>query len=387
MALTYEDRLIQLGKDTAANWTSNNPTLLSGEIGIETDTGSIKIGDGSTSWTSLSYYDGGLANSTFLYSIPDSSCQVARASIAPTITTSYQYGAVDLVKMKAGGTVGAGTLIQGTTIGKKLKSAKASGVTLTGSGAVYSAVYINAKDAIEYKNLTCSVQAKVYHDVGSDVNYYIYVNKANSADTFSAVTNISTSAAIAVTTGTSTVIKLEGISMGDCTNGIQIEIKSDCGAVTTKNFEFTDFQINIGSKITTYRTLGYDLSVSRANQFVRILSGNCLRTYINTGSYWQNDILYSDGMYKSPSLNLTYLGTYDNDAGAASANTWKYYYNQTGAYVTWAVAPTTINSDVTSINFTHTYVSGTTPSVTMALGDVATLCLGSGSHIILDSRF
>lgn len=42
-------------RDTAANWTSANPTLLAGEIGIESDTDKIKIGDGSTAWTSLAY--------------------------------------------------------------------------------------------------------------------------------------------------------------------------------------------------------------------------------------------------------------------------------------------------------------------------------------------
>jgi hypothetical protein len=41
--------------DTAANWTAENPTLLAGEIGVESDTGKIKIGTGSTAWTSLSY--------------------------------------------------------------------------------------------------------------------------------------------------------------------------------------------------------------------------------------------------------------------------------------------------------------------------------------------
>ncbi len=45
----------QSKRDTAANWTSNNPILLSGEWGYETDTGKIKIGDGSTAWNSISY--------------------------------------------------------------------------------------------------------------------------------------------------------------------------------------------------------------------------------------------------------------------------------------------------------------------------------------------
>lgn len=46
---------IQLRNDTAANWTSANPTLAQGEMGIENDTNRYKIGDGSTAWNSLSY--------------------------------------------------------------------------------------------------------------------------------------------------------------------------------------------------------------------------------------------------------------------------------------------------------------------------------------------
>jgi len=46
---------IQIRKGTAAQWTSANPILLAGEIGFETDTGKIKIGDGSTTWATLVY--------------------------------------------------------------------------------------------------------------------------------------------------------------------------------------------------------------------------------------------------------------------------------------------------------------------------------------------
>ena len=44
--------------DTAANWTTNDPTLLEGEMGVETDTHKQKMGDGSTAWTSLAYITG-----------------------------------------------------------------------------------------------------------------------------------------------------------------------------------------------------------------------------------------------------------------------------------------------------------------------------------------
>ena len=46
----------QVRADTAANWTSANPTLAVGEWGYETDTKKTKLGDGTTAWTSLAYY-------------------------------------------------------------------------------------------------------------------------------------------------------------------------------------------------------------------------------------------------------------------------------------------------------------------------------------------
>lgn len=46
---------IKFRRNTAANWTSGNPILQSGEPGFETDTKKIKIGDGTTAWTLLPY--------------------------------------------------------------------------------------------------------------------------------------------------------------------------------------------------------------------------------------------------------------------------------------------------------------------------------------------
>ena len=41
--------------DTAANWVASNPILLNGELGIESDTGRFKFGDGSTEWIKTPY--------------------------------------------------------------------------------------------------------------------------------------------------------------------------------------------------------------------------------------------------------------------------------------------------------------------------------------------
>lgn len=52
---------IQIRRDSGANWSSANPVLASGELGINLTTGQFKIGDGSTAWNSLSYFVGYLA--------------------------------------------------------------------------------------------------------------------------------------------------------------------------------------------------------------------------------------------------------------------------------------------------------------------------------------
>lgn len=47
---------MQQRRGTAAQWTAANPVLAAGEIGFETDTNKFKVGNGSTAWTSLTYF-------------------------------------------------------------------------------------------------------------------------------------------------------------------------------------------------------------------------------------------------------------------------------------------------------------------------------------------
>jgi 3D (Asp-Asp-Asp) domain-containing protein len=53
---------LQNRRDIASAWTSANPTLAAGEMGLETDTSKFKMGDGVTAWNSLAYaYTAGAA--------------------------------------------------------------------------------------------------------------------------------------------------------------------------------------------------------------------------------------------------------------------------------------------------------------------------------------
>jgi len=47
---------IQIRRDTAANWSTNNPILAQGELGFETDTRMAKLGNGSDVWNDLDYW-------------------------------------------------------------------------------------------------------------------------------------------------------------------------------------------------------------------------------------------------------------------------------------------------------------------------------------------
>ena len=70
--------IVQIRRDTVANWTNANPTLANGEQGYETDTKKMKVGDGSTSWTSLDYFAGGSSGAG------GDACIVVAASDTPT---------------------------------------------------------------------------------------------------------------------------------------------------------------------------------------------------------------------------------------------------------------------------------------------------------------
>jgi hypothetical protein len=77
---------IQLRRDTAANWTSSDAVLAQGEQGLETDTGKLKYGDGSTAWTSLDYF----ADSFEVSQISDLTATAAELNIldGATVTAS-----------------------------------------------------------------------------------------------------------------------------------------------------------------------------------------------------------------------------------------------------------------------------------------------------------
>jgi len=54
--------IFKIRRDTAANWASENPTLASGEMGLDQTNNFIKMGDGSTAWNSLAQFTQNIEN-------------------------------------------------------------------------------------------------------------------------------------------------------------------------------------------------------------------------------------------------------------------------------------------------------------------------------------
>ncbi|MFA5378901.1 MAG: hypothetical protein WC455_24320 [Dehalococcoidia bacterium] len=203
-------------------------------------------------------------------------CRVNQRVTAYTLVKdAYTWDSDDLTGpdrhegMATGTAVSAGTWEQTltATAGSSGYAFKFAGVTLTGTGILYHRYRMEAKDAVRFKNQTASFSASVHQDTGSAINYTVYIRKADASNNFSAVTAISDSGAISVPSATKTALKYENISMGDCSNGIEIEIKIECGAVTTKNFEQTELQFEHGSVATAFEIRSYPLEQYYCNRF------------------------------------------------------------------------------------------------------------------------
>jgi uncharacterized membrane protein len=166
--------------------------------------------------------------------IINGACHVEQRSI-PTLSASYQYGPVDRFAAKVTPAPSGGTLTSGTIPGYH-RAVMLANVTVGAGGAVYFRYRMEARDCWQLYNQPASFSCRIYHNAGAPINFTIAVRKATVVDNFASVTNIATSAAQVVANATDTTIVLENVAMGDCSNGIEIEISGACGAVTGKDF-------------------------------------------------------------------------------------------------------------------------------------------------------
>jgi hypothetical protein len=154
---------IQLRRDTAANWTTANPTLFSGEVGFETNTGKFKIGNGSTVWSSLDYFLDSSDLSGYLTAASASTTYLTQASASTTYLTQASASTSYLTQASASTTY----LTQ--------ESASTTYLTATSPQVVLSAVTSNytlaLTDSNDFIPLTSSAAFTITVPADNTVNF------------------------------------------------------------------------------------------------------------------------------------------------------------------------------------------------------------------------
>ena len=205
--------------------------------------------------------------------ITNGGCVVAQRA-TETLTSAYKYGSVDRFKAKIdSASVTGGTVIQDTaaSCGTTGYAIKLNNVSAAATCLAYVTTHIESRDAKKLKNKYASFQCRVRHDVtGENLYYGIKVWRANATDNFAAVTSIADSSGQNVPDGTDTLVKFENINMGDCSNGIRIEVhcsRTFAQAFATNNFHFTEFQLESGAVCTDFEHLPMATDMERCQRY------------------------------------------------------------------------------------------------------------------------
>jgi hypothetical protein len=186
---------VQLRRGSTSDWSTANPTLAAGEVGVDTSLTKFKVGNGSTAWNSLGYatltFQGAYASGTtyypndvVTYSGSTYICILQSTGNVPTNTTYWSV----LASKGSDGTV---TLDTAQTLTNKTISA--SNNTLTGPDGTTQVGYLSAPQN--------SQSGSTYTLVLGDAGDHVYFTGGSTA-----TLTVPTNSSVAFSTGTTILV-------------------------------------------------------------------------------------------------------------------------------------------------------------------------------------
>jgi hypothetical protein len=289
---------LQLRADTAANWTSVNPILLANELGRETDTGKIKIGNGTSTWTSLAYQ----AWATLPVAV----------NAGGTGQTSYTNGQL-LIGNTTGNTLTKATLTAGS--GVAITNGTGS-ITVAASGIADANIAADAEIAVSKLQDGTARQLLQTAANGTDVEWASNIDIPGTLDvTGNAVfdANLTVQGDLTVN-GTETIINTQTLTVED--KNIELgkvtsptDVTADGGGITLKGT--TDKTIN-WIDATDAWTLSEHVDLATGKEYringAQVLTGTALGSGV-TGSSLTSVGTISSGTWQGTTVGTAYGGT------------------------------------------------------------------------------
>ena len=216
---------LQLRRGTAADWTSVNPVLAAGEMGVETDTRKVKVGDGATSWSGLDYIasdspaiseiaqdaiNEALVAGTGITKSYDDAGNTITVSVDTTTIATQSYvdqATANIVTLDANQTLTAKTLTSPSLTGTPIAPTAAAGTDTTQlatTAFVQDAIELVVGAAPGALNTLAEIAASLNDDadLSGTLTNSISEKVSKSGDTMSGVLNMNTSKITSLGTAT-----------------------------------------------------------------------------------------------------------------------------------------------------------------------------------------
>jgi hypothetical protein len=290
---------IQLRRGNANSWLSSNPILSSGEIGIETDTNLIKIGDSSNTWANLAYFSPSIGSTSNLAEGANLYFTNTRARAAFTQGTGIVIAANGLISSTA---LGGVTSVNGANGNVQLfYSSNTEPVTNTTGTFWYKPdegnIFIKVNDGVA--NIWLEIDTPFFSttsnttDIAEGANLYFTNSRSVAALTSGYGINIDANGLITSLGlgggGTGNITAVAGVTSGAVSNVQLANAISSTGLLTTANVIESGNLYFTNTRSVSALSAGYGIEVAANGRLTATIASAAIGNVtgvagVNTGN-------------------------------------------------------------------------------------------------------